>query len=363
MAGMIKRCPDCRTAVLQPHDYAGKDLDVCHDCGGLWFEKSNLDEVIARHDPATDEADYTLNLGEQQGRTDMPCPDCGRHLQAFHLLDDYHLEVDVCRACQGAWVERHELDKVAHSAMIRQALGRLGGGISWKTWIFQFLSQLPVEYNIKPRRRPWVTWTLIALNTVIFLAYFLDPTITGQVFEHFAITSAEALSGREPWTFVTHQFLHGGVMHLVANMYFLWLVGDNLEDVLGHARYLGLYLLCGVGAAVVSVLADPGSTVPSVGASGAIAGLFGMYMLWFPRASLTFMFLVFQKKLRVHWYFGIWLALNFAGMAMGGQGVDYWAHLGGFAIGAGIGFALRRRVWSANPLVAHLAGPEVKPGR
>ena len=85
-----------------------------------------------------------------------------------------------------------------------------------------------------------------------------------------------------------------------------------------------------------------------------------MYLLWFPNASLTFMFFVWQKKLAVVWYFGIWLALNLLGMVLDGQGVDYWAHIGGFVVGLAIGAGLRQKVWGWNPLLAHLAGPEVQ---
>lgn len=355
-----KSCPHCRTQRLDVHHYQGEEVDSCHQCGGLWFEKGNLDRLIAERCVHTETADYVANLGAPLEPSRRQCPDCRQALQTFHLLPDFHLDIDVCRQCDGAWVEQEAVSKVVKSAAIRQALDEINGKTSWKTWVFQMLTRMPVEYNMQPRRTPWVTWALIVVNTLIFLSYGLDYQATGWVIEHFAIAPAEIQAGERWWTFVTATFLHGGFLHLIGNMYFLWLTGDNLEDALGHWKFLGLYLICGILAGAVSVLANLGSPIPSVGASGAIAGLFGMYLVWFPKASLTFMIVVWQVKLAVAWYFAIWLALNFFGMLIGEQGVDYWAHIGGFIVGLGLGYGMREKVWQWNPLLAYLAGPEVQ---
>ena len=355
-----KRCPHCRDVRLEVNHYQGEEVDLCHHCGGLWFEKSNLDALIAARCQHTEEADYKANLGSSLEPSHQNCPDCHQPLQIFHLLPDYHVDVEVCQRCDGAWVEKGTASKVVKSAAIKHALNNMNQGTSWKTWIFQMLLQMPVEYNVKARSTPWVTIALMVVNTLIFLAYGLDIHATNWVIEHFALAPADIQAGERWWTFVTATFLHGSFLHLIGNMYFLWVTGDNLECALGRWRFMGVYLVCGILAGAVSVLANLGSSIPSVGASGAIAGLFGMYLLWFPNASLTFMFFVWQKKLAVAWYFGIWLALNLLGMVLDGQGVDYWAHIGGFVVGRAIGGALRQTIWRRNPLLAHLAGPEVK---
>lgn len=355
-----KSCPHCRTHRLDVHDFQGEEVDSCARCGGLWFEKGDLDRLIAERCERTDSADYVANLGAPLKPSKRRCPDCRKFLQKFHLLPDYHLDIEVCRSCDGAWVEQATVSRVVKSAAIKTALNDINGKTSWKTWVFQMLTRVPVEYNVKPRRTPWVTWGLILVNTLIFLSYGLDYQTTNWVIRHFAIAPADIQAGEQWWTFITATFLHGGFLHLLGNMYFLWLTGDNLEDALGHWRFLGLYIVCGILAGAVSVLANLGSGIPSVGASGAIAGLFGMYLFWFPRARLTFMVAVWQVKMAVAWYFAIWLGLNFLGMLAGEQGVDYWAHIGGFVVGLGIGFVMRDRVWKANPLLAFLAGPEAQ---
>jgi len=176
----------------------------------------------------------------------------------------------------------------------------------------------------------------------------------------FGLNPAQILEGQRLWTFITASFLHGSFLHLGSNMYFLWVVGQSLEDAQGKFWFIGLYLFCGLAAGMVSVMLRTGSTIPSIGASSAIAGLFSMYILWFPKASLTFMFYIYQKKLAVHWYFGIWFVLNILGMALGDQGIDYWAHIGGITFGLLIGYILRQSVWEVNPMLAYLAGPEAQ---
>ncbi|WP_372972332.1 rhomboid family intramembrane serine protease [Marinobacter sp.] len=358
--GSKKYCPTCKRAPLKINNFHGEEVDVCRQCGGVWFEKSDLDNLIAAKCDQVAEADYTQNLGAHQRPAKCDCPDCGRRLQVFHLLEEFRVDLKVCVACSGAWASEETVSRVVNSSAIKHALEEMNRKPSWKTWVFEFFLRMPVEYNVRARRTPWVTLVLIILNTVIFTGYAFDDRTAWQIIEQFAVTPAEIQTGQDWWTLVTATFLHGSWLHLAGNMYFLWVTGDNLEDALGHGRFLGLYLLCGVLAGLVSVAANLGGTIPSVGASGAIAGLFGMYLLWFPNASLTFMFVVWQKKLAVAWYFAIWLGLNLAGMLLGEQGVDYWAHIGGFITGLVIGAALRGRIWRANPLLAHLAGPEVQ---
>ncbi|GAA3965087.1 rhomboid family intramembrane serine protease [Allohahella marinimesophila] len=355
-----KYCPQCRTAHLTIKDYDGEEVDICRQCGGVWFEKADLDALVAAKCQRTDYGDYVADLGPSLDYSNRECPDCSHGMQIYHLLNDYHVDIDVCRACDGAWVARDTVSKVVKSAAIKHAIQDMNQSTSWKTWVFEALLRMPVEYNVKPRITPWVTIALVIINSLIFISYGFDLHATNMIFENFALAPAVVQEGNGLWSFITATFLHGSMLHLAGNMYFLWLTGDNLEDALGHGRFLAIYLVCGILAGTISVLANLGSPIPSVGASGAIAGLFGMYLLWFPKASMTFMFVVWQKKLAVMWYFGIWLGLNFFGMSMGQGGVDYWAHIGGFAVGLTIGAALRKWVWTRNPLLAHLAGPEVQ---
>jgi membrane associated rhomboid family serine protease/DNA-directed RNA polymerase subunit M/transcription elongation factor TFIIS len=357
---MAMRCPKCNSSILLAAGYQNNEVDVCQQCGGIWFEKNELNSVLSSVNETDDEIDFKSTLGDAIGTSAINCPACASALDKYHLLKDYHVEVDLCHRCEGTWIDHEELEQVRMSPQIREQLHELNQGINWKTWLLQFLSQMPVEYNVKPRIRPVVNLLLILLNCIVFAVMYSDPGSAKLLVALFGSNPQLIEQGQHLWGPLTAIFLHGGLLHLAGNMYFLYVVGDNLEDVLGHWRYLALYLLCGVGASFISLFMNWGGNITSIGASGAIAGLFGMYLVWFRYASFTFMIIVYQKKISVVWYFGIWILINIIGMLSGDVEVDYWAHFGGFVIGLLIGWLMKQQVHRENPLVAMLSAPEAK---
>lgn len=195
-----------------------------------------------------------------------------------------------------------------------------------------------------PSNRPaFVRNGLILINVLIFLAYW--TTIQSEAalqafFETWGLVPREVTSGGSLTGLVTSMFLHGGWMHLIGNMLFLWIFGDNLEDELGHLGFLAFYLATGVLAAGAQIAVDPASPIPMVGASGAIAGVMGGYLLLFPKArvDVLFIFLIFFRIFAIPAWIvlGVWIGLQFfSGFATPTEdgGVAYWAHIGGFAAG------------------------------
>lgn len=198
-----------------------------------------------------------------------------------------------------------------------------------------------------------VTVGLIALNALVFLYQMsLSETAFGAFAFVAGIIPASILTdgfdaaARLPlptgWayiqpevTLVTYMFLHGDVWHLLGNMLFLWVFGDNIEDAMGHVRFLVFYLLCGVAAALVHAAVDPASEIPLIGASGAIAGLIGAYLMLYPRVRMWVLILM-RIPLRLPAYLVLfaWLAMQLFFVAAGDQsGTAWWAHIGGFAAG------------------------------
>jgi membrane associated rhomboid family serine protease len=203
-------------------------------------------------------------------------------------------------------------------------------------------SMFPIRDHNPSEKTPYVTYALIAVNVVVFLSYWPqgDARTINAFFGTYAMIPAAVSQGEQWSTLVTSMFLHGGWMHLAGNMLFLWIFGDNLEEELGHLRFLGFYLLSGLLAGAAHVLSAPGSMVPTVGASGAIAGVMGGYLLLFPKArvDVLFIFIVFFKIFPIPaWVMlGVWFALQlFNGVGVDPQagGVAYWAHAGGFIVG------------------------------
>jgi membrane associated rhomboid family serine protease len=201
----------------------------------------------------------------------------------------------------------------------------------------------PIRDHNPSERRPYVTYVLIILNVGIFVSYWPimnDPQALSRFWDTWAMRPVEIVNGIDTYTLVTSMFLHGGLMHLAGNMLFLYIFGDNLEDQMGHIPFLIFYLACGVGADFGQVLSDPSSPVPTVGASGAIAGIMGGYLLLFPRAKVDILiiFIIFFKIFPVPaWVMlGVWLGLQvFNGVITdtSGGGVAHWAHAGGFVVG------------------------------
>ena len=199
----------------------------------------------------------------------------------------------------------------------------------------------PIRDHNPSQRTPYVTYGLIAVNIVIFLAYsplLSDPRGLNEFFKTWGLVPAWVLS--EPLDIFTSMFLHGGFMHLAGNMLFLWVFGDNMEDEMGHGPFLAFYLAGGVGAALLQIAADPTSTVPMVGASGAIAAVLGGYLLLFPKARVDVLFIIVIIiriiPIPAAFVLGIWFALQIfggLGSSTDGGGVAYWAHAGGFIAG------------------------------
>ena len=203
---------------------------------------------------------------------------------------------------------------------------------------------------------PVVNYTLIALNVLVFLYEFLlpEPELREFIFRWGAIP-ASVSQGEELIGLVTSIFLHGGWLHLGGNMLFLWVFGDNVEDAMGHARYLLFYVLCGLVAGLAQVLIDVDSRIPLVGASGAIAGVLGAYILLFPRGRIRTLvvlgFFVTVVLIPAWIQIGIWFVLQlFSGIgSLGvdteqtGGGVAFWAHIGGFVAGALLVWVFRDR--------------------
>ena len=228
-----------------------------------------------------------------------------------------------------------------------------------------------------PGFKPKVTYALIIINVIVF---FMEVAYTGQFLD---FTNQNAFTMFYNWgavpacvtgefdgidtgngviqcpafseiTLLTSTFMHGGLIHLGGNLLFLWIFGDNIEQKFGKIKYIGIYLMWGVVAGLIHIFGDAGSTVPAVGASGAISGVLGAYLVIFPRARIqTFMMLGFfwrMMHIQAKWFLPFWLIFQNLlpyftqglGFGIAGGGVAYLAHIGGFAIGLATGYLYKK---------------------
>lgn len=204
-------------------------------------------------------------------------------------------------------------------------------------------AMFPIRDHNPSGRVPYVTYALIAANIGVFLSMLPmsgDERALAQFYYDWALLPRRVMEGDGYSALLTSQFLHGGWLHLAGNMLFLWIFGDNVEDEFGHMPFLAFYLVAGMLSGLAHVVADPVSYVPTVGASGAIAGVMGGYLLLFPKARVdifVFLIVIFRIFPIPAWIMlMLWFAMQFIGglgATPGTGGVAYWAHAGGFIAG------------------------------
>ena len=212
----------------------------------------------------------------------------------------------------------------------------------------------PIRDHNPSGRTPYVTYALIGLNVAVFLIVLSSQTSDRAIaafFFNWGLVPAQIGSGGGYITILTSMFLHAGWMHLIGNMLFLHIFGDNLEDDMGHGRFLLFYLASGLAAAFLQYAADPTSQVPMVGASGAIAGVLGGYLLLYPRARVDVLLIIvfFIRVIAVPAWamLGFWFVMQLAnGVTQSAEmgGVAYWAHTGGFLAGLAMALPLWLRL-------------------
>jgi membrane associated rhomboid family serine protease len=201
---------------------------------------------------------------------------------------------------------------------------------------------IPLRDVIPSRTTPVVTISLVVLNSLVFL-YQLT---LGERVEEFVYTFGLVPANFSWISVFTSMFLHGGFLHVAGNMLYLWIFGDNVEDRMGHGRFLAFYLLCGITAALAQTIIVPDSPVPMVGASGAIAGVMGAYFVLYPHSRIVTLLpiFIFWQVIEVPaiFFLGVWFVMQFLSgvgsiaRVTGGEpagGVAFWAHVAGFAAG------------------------------
>ncbi|MGQ9601050.1 MAG: rhomboid family intramembrane serine protease [Anaerolineae bacterium] len=216
---------------------------------------------------------------------------------------------------------------------------------------------LPLQDTIRSRSFPIVNWLLILTNVLVFLGLLSLGSWAERLVRVFGLVPARLLQLPTLWQFltpITSMFLHGGWAHLLSNMLALYIFGDNVEDRMGSGRYLFFYLFCGLGGAAAHLLVNPTSSIPTIGASGAISGVLAAYLLFFPSARVItvvpLFFLPWLVEVPAVFYLGLWFVsqlLNGLLTVVSGVqafgGVAWWAHIGGFLVGLVLAPLLARR--------------------
>src|SRR6266487_3193720 len=351
-------CPSCRQPLTEVHTSHGIFWS-CEKCGG----RAVSVELLRRTFTPESINPLWLHALRGEGQTGRNCPACRNTMTEVELSDSAEVKVDVCRLCHFVWFDATEVENLTPRSLppprpalpqkAREAialakveqLAEQARGTDfdssppdewWKT-IAGFLG-MPVEFDAEAQaRRPWTTWMLCA---AIIVASIFAFTRLHEIVAQYGLIPAQA-TRLHGLTFLTAFFLHAGPVHLIGNIYFLFAFGDDAENFLRPFRYLALIALAAFVGDLVHIVADPHSQIPSIGASGGIAGVITFYALKFPHVKLGFLlrwsFIWFRWIRLPAWFvFVLWILFQLIGaweQKAGISSVSSFAHLGGAAVG------------------------------
>lgn len=359
-------CPHCR-AELKTYPYHHFTVDFCPTCGGLWFDPGEMREYIQlclQDNPNL--CKEKINLQQTVANINrLPepaylCPHCHISMEKVNYSYDSNVIIDKCPKCCGIWVHRGEIERIVRytnqnqtgleyspealerekqAGLLIEIADTLDTLLQKPRLILALLtgSALPVD-DVPVRKFPWVTAGIIGLNVMIFFYQNIFISNLSSYFKSFSLIPAAIASGSKGYALITSMFIHVNLLHLLGNMVFLWVFGDNVEDSLGHMKYLISFLVFGIFATFTHCLIEFGSQIPSMGASGAVSGILGAYLILFPRAKITLLLKYRPVDVPAWFYLGTWIlfqnmnALLFATPGFS-TGVAWFTHIGGFLAG------------------------------
>jgi len=364
------KCPNCLDE-LKEHLHYKHYIDTCGSCGGAWFDygelSSSIEYILQKHSSKVADSNSELTRSRLNPDTvnelKKSCPRCNLPMQKINYMYDSNVILDKCGQCGGLWADYGEFKKIASYCKGNPQMEALGKSILKSGWspgkdkkdkdpiveLGNFLNQparpifffgprfiIPLKDDIATNIIPYGTIGLLLINILIFLLMLKSGGNSLEIYQKYGLVPSEILSGRGYLSFFSSLFLHGGFMHLLGNMFFLWIFADNVEEHLGLGEFIAFFIICGFWADIIHILTNADSTIPTVGASGAIAGIMGAYFYLFPHAKIKT--LVFYQIIDIPAFIliGTWLALQllYAAITFGvNTSVAFSAHIGGFFSG------------------------------
>lgn len=352
-------CPACGR-ILHEETHDGNTVSHCKKCKGIWLRAadihSHLESLSVDLDPETVPFTAEKYKGQAFRDSERICPDCGTPLRQKDFSYNSGILILFCGNCRGTWLNRGQdaiiARHMAESAALSKQFGPDDAPFSGvdapdisaaEMGVMAASMVMPTIYDDAPRRIvPYLTITFLVINCV---AFALEISNEFRIPTFFLLIPANLQEPILYGSLITHMFIHAGFFHLFGNMLYLWVFGDNVEEEFGHRTFLMFYILSGLGGAGFHILLNPDSTVPMVGASGAIAGIMGAYLVFHPAEEIRVYFRTSVLTLRAWQFLGGWIALQALQFALSygadGAGVAWDAHLAGFATGVVVALAYR----------------------
>jgi len=371
--GNIMNCPNCNTQ-LKNIKFESQSIDVCSKCGGMWFDKDELykvvDGLISENnvDCQTSKEAYKnrppIGLNEEK-RFAKKCPRCKTGMQTFNYAYDSNVFLDKCLYCEGIWADKGETEAIAKHILgnpqmdafskvfgdaqnerlmfikkgkeasdLSEVLTSGGGlGFGWP------IIPIPLKDDAQAEVLPMATLGILIINIIVFVLQLLFIRANPEsYFKFVGVIPSSGFVINRLYSFFTSMFVHANLFHILVNMLYLWIFGTHVEGRIGSLRFTIFYFLCGIIGNVTMCLAHPYLSDWGIGASGAISGVLGAYLMLFPAADLKVLWMGTVRTIPAVFYLLLWITIQLAfGLVVMGakEGVEagYWAHIGGFISG------------------------------
>lgn len=325
-------CPKCAKPLAEAV-YEGVAVQWCAHCQGAFVGKDDMDLFLRSR---REGMDFAPAAPDDVGHvSSCAAPGCAGCFRTLRVRAEYPLAVDVCETCGGFWFDAGEMEHADDLARALEAKKEIDKDFRWFHGLFLFLTSSIVEFNIKAKKRPVLVYALLVLNSALSVALWafypdFDPLfVPGEPFgPHWAATLFSSF------------FVQADIVHLLGNMYFLYVFGDNVEDALGGKNFLIFYLAAGAFSGIVHALLTSTPDIPYLGASGAVSALMAAYCVYFHFAKISLPIPIFwiwkkTRKISCGYVIGVFIAFDVVGafFTENSSGVAYWAHVGGALFG------------------------------
>jgi membrane associated rhomboid family serine protease/Zn-finger nucleic acid-binding protein len=350
------QCPICKKPFVSISIH-GIEIDSCTGCFGIWFEKNELPEFLEKLENGE------LSGGPKEVSTLSPATEnrkrersfCPKFNQLVSPLTVGNSDITVlrCANCRGIWVEPSQIKSLRDWYKNAKVSERLSIHALPREPALNVVDRAPalkaifnlVEAEVDRKNFPAITVFIILVNILLFIWSYFYPHKAWMFWN--IPESISKFPFVYTYTLLSSMFMHGGIFHLIFNMYFLWIFGNNIEDRIGPAKYVVFYLSCGIFAGLIHTFLTGHPELPTLGASGAVSGIMGGYLYLYPRAKLTFHTLIIWRPLKfrlpVWFYLGVWFfgsQIIYAALAI--PGTAWYAHIAGFIFGFGVMFGMRK---------------------
>ncbi len=353
------KCMKCSSKMIT-QNINGVEIEYCLKCGGMWFDSNELEKVLGGNKPK-----FFSELSSSGKISGYTCPKCFVYIYQMELIQGSGIIAETCFKCDGFFLDKGELVKLKDYINLNQikisikhekTIDKVNKEPipiykqhnqpsdvymfdveSFPVKFFQFLTGFPIEKAPSGPLLTPVTGTLIALNSIIFLyTYFFGGLNKWTV--TLGMVPNEITNGHQLITILTSMFMHGSWLHLIGNMYFLFVTGDDVEKRLGSFWFTIFYFAGGIIATLGQIVVSPTSTIPHIGASGAISALMGAYVIILPKRKFFFRFFYFlwfnfSFEVPVYAYLIFWFLLQMLNAHLKTAGVAWHTHITGFLFG------------------------------